>query len=156
MIDKHEYRSLERWSKRDTKQDFPFLFYALDNSKEDREADSPGYFNIDEAITITSLAVDLIREVRSMGQKIRQEDICVLSASKKQSQKIRMLMKRHKLSSVEVGTTEALQGREFKAIFISTVRSSTNLLEFDRQHNIGFIADEKRFNTAISRGTLQL
>lgn len=144
---------MQQWSKRATKKDFPFLFYALDNSKEDREADSPGYFNIDEAIAITSLVINLMNEMRKLGRNLYQQDICVLSASRKQSQKIRMVLRKHKLGAVEVGTTEALQGREFKAIFISTVRSSTNLLEFDRQHNIGFIADEKRFNTAISRGT---
>lgn len=129
------------------------MFYALDNSKEDREADSPSYFNSDEAITVTRLVSNLLTEMQKLGRKLRQEDICVVSASRKQTQKIIALMRKRGLGSVEVGTTEALQGREFKAIFISTVRSDVNLLEFDHQHNIGFVADEKRFNTAISRGS---
>ncbi len=125
------------------------MFYALDNSKEDRDADSPSYFNSDEAIAVARLVKNLLNE---MGRNLRQEDICVVSASRKQTQKIIALMRKYGLGYVEVGTTEALQGREFKAIFISTVRSDVNLLEFDHQHNIGFVADEKRFNTAISRG----
>jgi helicase MOV-10 len=145
---KEEYTSLERWNKRGTKQDFPFLFYALDNTKEDREEDSPSFFNIDEAITICSLVKNLLDQVRT----ISEEEVCVVTASHKQSVKIRQLMRKKDLRGVNVASTEEFQGREYKAIFVSTVRSSSTYLDHDRQYNIGFIEDEKRFNTALSRG----
>jgi helicase MOV-10 len=43
------------------------------------------------------------------------------------------------------------QGREKRIIIISTVRANAALLEVDYQHNLGFLANPKRFNVAITR-----
>ena len=52
---------------------------------------------------------------------------------------------------VTVGTTEEFQGQERKVIILSTVRSSPEYVNIDTQYRLGFLADSKRFNVAITR-----
>lgn len=52
---------------------------------------------------------------------------------------------------IEVGSTEIFQGREKRIIIISTVRSRRNYLSYDAKFRIGFLADPRRFNVAVTR-----
>jgi helicase MOV-10 len=44
-----------------------------------------------------------------------------------------------------------LSYQERRVIIISTVRSNTNFVEFDINHTLGFVANPRRFNVAITR-----
>ncbi|KAF3856633.1 hypothetical protein F7725_017356 [Dissostichus mawsoni] len=55
------------------------------------------------------------------------------------------------LKELKVGSVEEFQGQERKIIMVSTVRSSINYLKMDKDFNIGFLANEKRFNVALTR-----
>ena len=50
-----------------------------------------------------------------------------------------------------VGSTEMFQGQERRVIIISTVRSSKEWVTSDQRHNLGFLANPKRYNVAVTR-----
>jgi hypothetical protein len=129
----------------------PLLFHGVEG-KDEREANSPSWFNAHEASTVSALVGQLLDYRAS---RVTADDIGVITPYRKQVQKIRTLLARAHpgAANVKVGSVEEFQGQERRIIIVSTVRSTTDkqVLEFDRKHNLGFVGNAKRFNVAITR-----
>ncbi|KAJ3561909.1 hypothetical protein NP233_g9903 [Leucocoprinus birnbaumii] len=125
---------------------FPIVFHAI-FGKDDREASSPSFFNIDEA-TQVKLYIDQLKEDRTF--RTREQDIGVIAPYHAQCQKIRRLLDAGS-GEVKVGSVEEFQGQERKVIIISTVRSSKEFVSYDIRHTLGFVASPRRFNVSVTR-----
>merc|ERR1719376_1353957 len=111
-----------------------------------REQSSPSFFNPEEVVVV----MDYIEQVLAMPDMM-EEDIGVITPYRRQVQKIRGRLVEKNRRGVTVGTTEEFQGQERKVIILSTVRSSPEYVNIDTQYRLGFLADPKRFNVAITR-----
>lgn len=133
---------------------FPMIFHPV-FGKDEREANSPSFFNVAEVETIERYLKKLLDDnVRSRGLKhIRPEMIGVISPYKRQVQKIqKMIEKRRFGGGIKVGSVEEFQGQERRIIILSTVRSTKKeFLEMDKDFHLGFLNNPKRFNVAITR-----
>ncbi|KAG8924963.1 hypothetical protein FRC01_010849 [Tulasnella sp. 417] len=109
---------------------YPVVFQAI-KGRDLRELSSPSWFNIEEASAVWHYVRDLRRNA-SLG--LGDEHIGVIAPYRAQ-----------------VGTTEEFQGDERHAIILSTVRSSLDFVEFDLRHTLGFVANPRRFNVAMTR-----
>ncbi|TFK28518.1 RNA helicase [Coprinopsis marcescibilis] len=128
------------------KPDFPVIFHAV-SGKDDREASSPSFFNVDEVLQVKSY----IQKLKSDPHiRTTDHDIGVITPYHAQCQKLRTAL-RPVAESVKVGSVEEFQGQERKVIIISTVRSSKQFLEYDLHHTLGFVANPRRFNVAVTR-----
>ncbi|KAK1734943.1 MOV10-like RNA helicase [Skeletonema marinoi] len=91
----------------------------------------------------------LVKDTRQ--NRCKPEDIgIIITPYHKQAQKIRMLLKAHDYDC-KVGSVEEFQGSERPVIIISTVRSTVDYIRLDLKHKLGFLANKKRFNVAVTR-----
>ncbi|KAJ3024756.1 UNVERIFIED_CONTAM: Helicase MOV-10 [Siphonaria sp. JEL0065] len=170
-------KALNRLSWLPNGNEFPLVFHGI-AGKDEREGNSPSWFNGDEVkIVIGYLKTLLLGDsppFRSGGSKglfgsvgvekassigLGIGDIGIITPYRKQIDKIRAAIKlesakspdRKEWTRIRVGTVEEFQGDEKKVILISTVRSSAQWIERDQKFNIGFLNNPKRFNVSISR-----
>lgn len=83
--------------------------------------------------------------------RVRPEHIGIIAPYRRQVQKIQGELRKRSISGVTVGSTEEFQGQERRIIIISTVRSSADYLNMDKQFQLGFLENPKRFNVAVTR-----
>uniref|UniRef100_A0A3Q3VUE4 RNA helicase n=1 Tax=Mola mola TaxID=94237 RepID=A0A3Q3VUE4_MOLML len=121
---------------------FPLIFHGV-MGKDEREANSPSFFNVSEIEVLVDYLTKLIETQGKKGiPKLSAKDIGIITPYRKQVEKIQKL---------KVGSVEEFQGQERKIIMVSTVRSSINYVKMDKDFNIGFLSNEKRFNVAMTR-----
>ncbi|TFK28524.1 RNA helicase [Coprinopsis marcescibilis] len=125
---------------------FPVVFHAV-SGKDDREASSPSFFNIEEALQVKSY-IQRLKDSRQF--RASDNEIGVIAPYHAQCLKIRNVL-RNVADGVKVGSVEEFQGQERKVIIISTVRSSKDFVEYDLRHTLGFVASPRRFNVAVTR-----
>lgn len=104
------------------------------------EPDGESRLNEDEA----QLAAKKVRAWIELG--VRGEDIGVITPYAAQARRVRELVDD---ATVEVDTVDGFQGREKEAILISLVRSNED-------GEIGFLADVRRMNVALTRARRKL
>ncbi|XP_067269748.1 putative helicase mov-10-B.1 [Pseudorasbora parva] len=140
------------------KRGFPVIFHGV-VGKDDRESNSPSFFNISEInIIVDYLKKLLLTQAKKGIAKISPKEIGIIAPYRKQVEKIRKAIQIHKelkscmsIEELKVGSVEEFQGQERKVIIVSTVRSSKEHFTLDETFNIGFLKNEKRFNVAVTR-----
>ncbi|KAL0066331.1 hypothetical protein AAF712_006589 [Marasmius tenuissimus] len=125
---------------------FPIVFHSV-FGKDDREASSPSYFNVDEVTVVKSVLEKLRSDPRI---RLNDDDIGVIAPYRAQVLKLRAAF-RSLSASVKVGSVEEFQGQERKVIIVTTVRSSREFVDYDLRHTLGFVANPRRFNVAVTR-----
>ena len=55
------------------------------------------------------------------------------------------------ITDVKVGSVECFQGQERRVILLSTVRAEQDKVSEDIRYNLGFVANPRRFNVALTR-----
>jgi len=86
-------------------------------------------------------------EVRKLLELLPPQDIAVISPYDAQVQKLRELL--HDVSDLEIDTVDGFQGREKEAVVVSLVRSNA-------EGELGFVADIRRINVALTRARKKL
>jgi hypothetical protein len=149
------------------------------NSGPSQAAD-PSYGNTDEAVIAVAHAIHLL-ELISRGSSAESGGtatrglIGIISPYKEQVRRIKNLLQRASASSgdanvgisgasslllrsVIVSSVDSFQGQELDHIIITTVRSSSSSFNMSghNQAGIGFLADKRRLNVAVTRARLSL
>ena len=107
---------------------------------EEKEPEGESRFNPQEA----ELAVRKARELLEAG--MRGEDIALIAPYSAQVKYMRSLIQQ---PGIEIDSVDGFQGREKEAVILSLVRSN-------RDQEIGFLADVRRMNVALTRARRKL
>ncbi|XP_017290246.2 RNA helicase Mov10l1 isoform X2 [Kryptolebias marmoratus] len=129
------------------KKGFPLIFHGV-RGTEMREGNNPSWFNPAEAVQVMLYCCQLAKK---LSNPVDVSDIGIIAPYRKQCEKIRLLLGKVGLSDIKVGSVEEFQGQEFLVIIMSTVRSNESVESADLQSSLGFLANPKRFNVAITR-----
>lgn len=120
----------------------PGPWHFLDTSgrgwSEERGADDPSTRNPDQAERVASEA----RRVLARG--LPASDLAIITPYEAQSRLLRQLLATDVALGLEIGTVDGFQGREKEAILVDLVRSNDDA-------DIGFLADTRRMNVALTR-----
>lgn len=129
---------------------FPLIFHSVLGTDQ-RESNSPSFYNIQEIITVFNY-LDQLVGTRMSGTVVEASDIAVITPYRKQVQKIRQMCKgQQRFEHLEVGSIEKLQGQERLIVIISTVRSKPEFVQHDVKFHLGFLKNPKRMNVALTR-----
>ena len=129
--------------------DSPLTFIDTAGSGYHEKLEGTSSTNPDEAVFLINYLIKLIEKIKSSYSKLDFPSIAIISPYREQ---IRML-KEHLLNStilnefeqyIGVNTIDSFQGQERDLVLISLVRSNAN-------GEIGFLADIRRMNVAITR-----
>ncbi|XP_071388139.1 putative helicase mov-10-B.1 [Centroberyx affinis] len=139
------------------REGFPLIFHGVVGNN-DREANSPSFFNKEEVDVLLDYLKKLIHDLHQKGvTKIEPKHIGIIAPYRKQVEKIRKALKidkdlrKENLENITIGSVEEFQGKESEVILVSTVRSNAKSTEQDQRFTLGFVNNEKRFNVAMTR-----
>ncbi|MCB8923868.1 MAG: AAA family ATPase [Ardenticatenaceae bacterium] len=106
---------------------------------DSQPADSDSRHNLEEAALAARKAQQLL------DANVSADSIAIITPYSAQVQRLRELLP----DEVRVGTVDGFQGREMEAIIISLVRSN-------REGRVGFLAETRRINVALTRARRKL
>mmetsp|Transcript_4655 Transcript_4655/g.14067 ORF Transcript_4655/g.14067 Transcript_4655/m.14067 type:complete len:752 (-) Transcript_4655:467-2722(-) len=129
----------------------PLIFHGI-VGEEMQRPNSPSWFNMDEAHLVLGYVRKLVELADVNAAMLCSKDIAVITPYEMQRKTIAEMLERDEsLKEVQVGSVEKFQGCERKVIVVSTVRSSVVHSNTQDKHKLGFVAQRKRFNVAVTR-----
>jgi len=117
----------------------PYLFWDVENGREERSSRSLSTSNIDEAMAICNVISLWSRKGVNVAKLV-----IVITFYQEQVISIRLLLKKYGISGVMVSTVDSYQGCESDIVFLSFVRANP-------KHDIGFLRDSRRLNVSLTR-----
>ncbi|XP_025107228.1 helicase with zinc finger domain 2-like isoform X5 [Pomacea canaliculata] len=140
----------------------PMIFYAV-TGREIQDADSTSFYNTAEVMEVVERVVELVTHWPQEWGPVAPEEIGIVTPYHDQVRHIRGILRKRRLNGVRVETVQNMQGKEFRALFISIVRTR-HLLESDHMKRLlqdaeaiggiadfAFLSDPKLLNTALTR-----
>lgn len=135
----------------------PYVFYDIVDGQEHRSGDSSSVCNEQEA----EAAVQLLRFFKKRyPSEFVAGRIGIITPYKRQLAVLRSRFSNAFGSQVaadmELNTVDGFQGREVDILVLSTVRATHSASDGNNQSRIGFVADVRRMNVALTRARLSL
>ncbi|MET0572075.1 MAG: AAA domain-containing protein [Pedobacter agri] len=134
--------------------DEPLAFIDTAGCSFDEKLDGTSTTNPDEAAFLVTHLSGLIQELESKETIVDFPSIAIVSPYKQQVQILKMLVEENELlmahqDKISVNTIDSFQGQERDIVYISLTRSNAD-------GSIGFLADTRRMNVAMTRARKKL
>ncbi|XP_078692797.1 3'-5' exoribonuclease HELZ2-like [Branchiostoma floridae x Branchiostoma belcheri] len=129
---------------------YPLTFFSAEG--DDKTGDySTSYFNMAEVLEISERVEQLVKDWPEEWGELNLGDIGVITPYHNQTQLIRKELRQKRLGGVTVEMVTNIQGKQFRAVFISTVRTRATCDPKNDKNSYGFLSDSKLLNTAMTR-----
>ncbi|KAD4386198.1 hypothetical protein E3N88_26367 [Mikania micrantha] len=123
----------------------PYIFYDITHGRESHRGGSVSYQNVHEAQFCLRIYEHLQRTVKKLGMP--KVSVGIITPYKLQlkciQREFEQVLNSEEGRDVYINTVDAFQGQERDVIIMSCVRASS--------HGVGFVADIRRMNVALTR-----
>nr|XP_037287295.1 probable helicase with zinc finger domain [Rhipicephalus microplus]XP_037287296.1 probable helicase with zinc finger domain [Rhipicephalus microplus] len=133
------------------------LSFFVAQGEDTPQNGSTSYVNHKEVLEVCDVVKRLVEQWPMTWGPRDPSTVAVVTPYYDQVQCIRMELRNHKLSQVRVESVANVQGKEFRAVVLSTVRTRATCVQLERNTpfktalNFGFLSDAKLLNTALTR-----
>lgn len=137
---------------------FPLTFFTT-RGEDVQDKNSTAFYNNSEVYEVVERVQDLRKQWPTSWGKMNDQSIGIMTPYADQVFRIRSELRKRKMGGISVERVLNVQGKQFRAIFLSTVRtrrtlpSSGNLNSNNQTEDMdyGFLSNSKLLNTAITR-----
>lgn len=133
---------------------YPLSFFTT-RGEDVQDRNSTTFYNNAEVYEVVERVSDLRKKWPSSWGKFSDQSIGIMTPYADQVFRIRSELRKRRMAGISVERVLNVQGKQFRAIFLSTVRTrrtcSNNTNGKDEEVDYGFLSNSKLLNTAITR-----
>ncbi|XP_017768424.1 PREDICTED: probable helicase with zinc finger domain isoform X2 [Nicrophorus vespilloides] len=128
---------------------YPLTFFTT-RGEDVQDINSTAFYNNSEVYEIVERVYELKKQWPSAWGKFDDQSIGIMTPYSDQVLRIRSELRKRQLFGISVERVLNVQGKQFRAIFLSTVRTRRTCKNGD-DSDFGFLSNSKLLNTAITR-----
>jgi len=130
---------------------FPLTFFTA-RGEDVQDVNSTSFYNNYEVGEIVDRLIELRKHWPKVWGKKEEIEIGVVTPYHDQVMRIRAELRKKRLHNISVERVQNVQGKQYRVIFISTVRTRDSCMsQPDTRTDFGFLSSAKLLNTAVTR-----
>lgn len=129
---------------------YPLTFFTS-RGEDVQDKNSTAFYNNSEVYEIVDRVCELRRKWPPAWGKFNDQSIGIMTPYADQVFRIRSELRKKRLAGISVERVLNVQGKQFRAVFLSTVRTRKTCSNKSEDIDYGFLSNSKLLNTAITR-----
>ncbi|KAF5278870.1 hypothetical protein FQR65_LT03559 [Abscondita terminalis] len=129
---------------------YPLTFFTA-RGEDVQDVNSTAFYNSSEAYEVVERVSELRRQWPKCWGDFDEHSIGIMTPYSDQVFRIRSELRKRRLGSISVERVLNVQGKQFRAVFLSTVRTRRTCVNGETSNDYGFLSNSKLLNTAITR-----
>lgn len=129
---------------------YPLTFFTT-RGEDIQDKNSTAFYNNAEVYEIVERVCELRRKWPSTWGKFNDTSIGIMTPYADQVFRIRSELRKKRMAGISVERVLNVQGKQFRAVFLSTVRTRKTCTNKTEDIDYGFLSNSKLLNTAITR-----
>lgn len=129
---------------------YPLTFFTS-RGEDVQDKNSTAFYNNSEVYEIVDRVCELKRKWPPAWGKFNDQSIGIMTPYADQVFRIRSELRKKRLAGISVERVLNVQGKQFRAVFLSTVRTRKTCTNKAEDIDYGFLSNSKLLNTAITR-----
>jgi len=129
---------------------YPLTFFTT-RGEDIQDKNSTAFYNNAEVYEIVERVCELRKKWPSAWGKFNDQSIGIMTPYADQVFRIRSELRKKRMAGISVERVLNVQGKQFRAVFLSTVRTRKTCSNKTEDIDYGFLSNSKLLNTAITR-----
>lgn len=129
---------------------YPLTFFTT-RGEDIQDKNSTAFYNNAEVYEIVERVCELRRKWPASWGKFNDQSIGIMTPYADQVFRIRSELRKKRMAGISVERVLNVQGKQFRAVFLSTVRTRKTCTNKTEDIDYGFLSNSKLLNTAITR-----